>query len=70
MLGSTMAQTGQLAEITHHLFPQSALVAVHRELLAEEEGVEASNTIYSRLSDENMELKSKLEQNDRQLLEL
>lgn len=36
----------------------------------DEEGGTPSETIYARLYDENLELKGKLEQNDRQLLEL
>jgi hypothetical protein len=58
---------GKLAEVTHRIFPNSPLVAVHRDFI-EEEGGSPSETIYSRLYDENLELKGKLEQNDRQVL--
>jgi hypothetical protein len=60
---------GKLAEVTHKLFPNSPLVGVHRGFM-DEEGGAPSETIYARLYDENLELKGKLEQNDRQLLEL
>ncbi len=63
------ANLGKLAEVTHKLFPNSPLVNVHRSFI-EEDGGSPSETIYARLYDENLELKSKLEQNDRQLLEL
>ena len=58
---------GKLAEITHKLFPRSPMVEVHRSFL-EEGGSDPSESIYGRLYEENLDLKSKLEQNDRHLL--
>lgn len=45
------------------------MVGIHREFL-EQAGRDPSDTIYGRLYEENLELKSKLEQNDKHLLEL
>jgi hypothetical protein len=60
---------GKLAEITHKLFPRSPMVSIHQSFL-EEAGSDPSETIYGRLYEENIDLKRKLEQNDKHLLEL
>jgi hypothetical protein len=68
-LDQTWLHLCKLAEITHKLFPRSPLVEVHRKFM-EGVGGDPSDTIYGRLYEENLELRGKLEQNDRQVLEL
>ncbi len=43
------------------------MVAIHRSFI-DEAGSDPSEAIYGRLYEENLDLKSKLEQNDRQVL--